>query len=162
MFPGTRPRLIKTTAAILAFVPGVLLVLNLLRVIPYSSMVGAAGVLDYPALGLTKLWVEFNPNRVIAIIVLLVTMLLWSALVAVVFWKLAAFFLGEDEVGGQKFDWIGFQVRFFCGFVIGFLIGWRIVRYSDGKTILLWMIGSGVFLGLVFGASKPDFWARSL
>jgi F0F1-type ATP synthase assembly protein I len=97
-------------------------------------------------------------------LVAIVLMLLWSSLLALLFWKMAATVLGEEGPPSEngKFDWIQFQVRFFCGFMIGFLLGWRLVRYTTSmKTVFIACLVGGLIGGMAFGLSRPpDFWSR--
>jgi hypothetical protein len=82
-----------------------------------------------------------------------------------VFWKIAGTFQGEDEPEATRgeYDWAGFRVRFFIGFIVGFLSGWRFVRYTKSMTtLLIASIVTGLLGGFIYGISRPpDFWSRS-
>jgi drug/metabolite transporter (DMT)-like permease len=67
--------------------------------------------------------------------------------------------------------WWGFLVRFFCGGILGILLGWRVwIRMDQRETwenawpgLVLCLIGGFVLVGTVVGLSKPrkdDFWKR--
>lgn len=153
--------LIKVGAATVAFVPIVILLLNYANVLKDSPLVTGAVFFNLPALSLSMaIDTVYHPDEKTALALLLFVMVLWASLVSVVFWKFAKMFLSEGELGGGKFDWVAFQVRFFCGFVIGFLFGWRFVKYSDGSAILICMTITGIIGGLILGAWHENFWRR--
>jgi hypothetical protein len=95
----------------------------------------------------------------------LVLMFLWSSFMAWFFWRAAGTLQGEDEpeAARGKYDWVAFQIRFFIGFVFGFLVGWKFVRYiTSMKTLLIASFTTGIICGLLYALSRPpDFWSRS-
>jgi len=153
---------IKLAVTALAFVPALVAILNFWRILPKSAIVNAAVIFNLPAVSLTHSLMTPDTDARVVFGILLLTMFLWSALIAVVFRKVAGMFLGEDEVEGRKFDWVAFQVRFAFGFVIGFLAGWRLAINSGKTTILISMIASGIFGGLLLGSWRENFWSRPL
>jgi hypothetical protein len=164
---------IKIGAASLAFVPMVLLILSMVlpdvylpEKINHGVLMGSA-IFNFPACLLLKLAESYHLSRTVEMAVFICSALLWSSLVAWLFWRIAREFLGEDEPEFEtnperaKFDWVGFRVRFVIGFVVGFLFGWRFVRYSTSKTVLLAsMTITGLIAGLAYGLYRPNFWSR--
>jgi len=108
----------------------------------------------------------FHINKFVWLAIFLIGLISWSGLIACVLWKIVATIQGEEEPGGLnnggRFDWVRFQVRFFCGFVLGCLFGWRFVRNTNSfSTMLIASLVTGLVVGLVFGLSRPpDFWSR--
>jgi hypothetical protein len=153
---------IKIGVASLAFLPPVVLVLIAAYHLQIPLLKTGATVLEIPALLMIRLADAFCPDRNVAGILAVVATLLWSSVMAIVLWKYTGMLLNEDEPEGEKFDWVGFRLRFFLGFIVGFLVGWRFVRYSDKQTILIAMILSGVLGGFAFGAWRENFWQRPL
>ena len=162
---------IKTGAAGLAYLPlpmGVL-AMGLCKEGIISDRVGgpiitAGAIYYFPAGALLHLLETCHLSRTVWGLSAMGLMLAWSSLMAVLFWRAAGTFLGEDEPPEQrgKFDWIRFQVRFFFGFVVGFLFGWRFVKDSTSNATLLTacFIG-GLIGGFGFGLSQPpNFWSR--
>jgi hypothetical protein len=165
---------IKIGVASLAFVPMVLYFLSaaltnagfLPENIGHYVLIGCA-VCDFPAFLIIAGFQNVHLIKHHEILYLLGFMLVWSSLVAYFFWQMAREFLGENEPEYEtnpehaKYDWVGFRVRFVCGFVIGFLGGWRVVRYSTSVPVLLTaMTVVGLLVGLGFGLYRPNFWSR--
>jgi hypothetical protein len=134
--------------------------------IVHYIVVGSA-LFNFPAFSILALVKTYHVSKVFELLSLVGLMLLWSSIIAWVFWRIASTFLGEDEPDyetnpdGAKFDWVGFRVRFVIGFIIGFLVGWRFVLYSANMaTFLITMVLTGLFVGLAFGLYRPNFWKR--
>jgi hypothetical protein len=155
----------KMAGASLAYLPMLVLLSARLTGFPASGTVlTGCAIFNYPALSLLLAIETYQLSHPVEIFCGWVLMLLWSSLVACLFWKAVGTFQGEDEPENQrgKFDWIGFQVRFAIGFAVGALVGWRFVKYTTSmKTLLIASIVSGCIGGLAFGLSRPpDFWSR--
>jgi hypothetical protein len=168
-------KLIKIGAAGLAFFPMFALVTaaalrhkDLLSESTADFIIKWCAIFNFPAYSVLALIKSFNVSQIVLFISAFFLMLLWSSLVAWFFWKAAGTFQGEDEPdaekarAGGKYDWVGFQVRFFIGFIIGFLFGWRFVKNSTSmSTLLTASIITGIIAGLLYGLSRPpDFWTR--
>ena len=124
---------------------------------------------NFPALGVCysadkNFHLKFFDQRAF----LIISMLIWASFIGWVFWKIAATFLGEEELEFEthpekaKFDWERFRIRFFFGFIIGFLCGWRFVKKTHSmQTVVVASIVAGIIGGFVFGISRPpNFWSR--
>jgi hypothetical protein len=164
-------RAVKIGSASLAFIPTLVLILafwlhgegrlpeSTTKVICIPCL-----IFDFPPLAIGWLIKTSNVNPLVWIPSTLAALLLWTSLLAWLFWKVAGTFHGEGEPPYMrgKFDWIQFQVRFVCGFVIGFLVGWRFVRNTTSqKTMLIASIVGGIIGGFALGFRRPpDFWSR--
>jgi hypothetical protein len=85
--------------------------------IVHYIVVGSA-LFNFPAFSILALVKTYHVSKVFELLSLVGLMLLWSSIIAWVFWRIASTFLGEDEPDyetnpdGAKFDWVGFRVRF--------------------------------------------------
>lgn len=121
-----------------------------------------------PVFGLFRLTQVFQISEALRTLVLVSLMLAWSVFVAWLYIQMSKEFRGENEPEYEsdptraKYDWVGFRVRFVCGFIVGFGAGWRLVEETnDWAEMFGAMTAVGVFMGLVFGLSRPNFWSRS-
>lgn len=165
---------IKIGAAGLAFVPMALYFLSAWLTsggyLPSSIgryIATGCGLAELPAFSLLKLVKTYHLGNFAEMVFFVVSMLLWSFFLAWVFWQIAKEFLGENEPEFDtnperaRYDWVGFRVRFVCGFVIGFLSGWRFVsRTTSVPVMLVAMTIVGFLVGLGFGLYRPNFWSR--
>lgn len=161
MKQGTR-KLLKLLAGSLGFLPALTLGATSFGLLPSGVHQKLAAIFLLPTIGVTMLAESFQLPPQLEMPLFILTALLWSCFLGWVCWKYAAMLLGEDELGGHPFDWTAWRLRFFIGFIIGFLVGWRFARNSDGATIIIAMIVTGVFGGLVLGAKRENFWQRPL
>ncbi|HEV2695447.1 MAG TPA: hypothetical protein VG347_21305 [Verrucomicrobiae bacterium] len=151
--------LIKILAGGLGFVPALVLLTNM-SVLPERGQGKIAVIMLLPAAGASSIANSLNVSKHEAITIFLATAFVWSFVLAWVCWQYAKLLLGEDELDGRPFDWTAWRWRFVIGFIPGFLYGWRFVRYSNGVTIIEFMVLTGVFTGLAFGAWRQNFWSR--
>jgi hypothetical protein len=161
----SKARMYKMAGAGLAYLPMLVLLSARLTGFPASGTVlTGCAIFNLPAWSLSRVIQGYDVSHPVQILCDLVLLLSWSSLVACLFWKAVATFQGEDEPANQrgKFDWIGFQVRFAIGFVIGALVGWRFVAHTTSmRTLLIASIVTGCIGGMVFGLSQPpNFWSR--
>jgi hypothetical protein len=161
MVQGTRKSL-KLLAGSLGFLPALTLAATSFGLLPSGVHQKFAALFLLPTIGVSMLAESFQLPPHLETTLFLLTALLWSCFLGWVCWKYTAMLLGEDELGGRPFDWTAWRLRFFIGFIIGFLIGWRFARNSDGATIIIAMIVTGVFGGLILGAKRENFWQRPL
>src|SRR5258708_8580474 len=111
-----RRHFIKVGAALFAFLPAIVLLLIYINVLQQSLLVKSALIFNFTAIALSMaVDTAYHFNERSILIFTLVAMVLWAALISIVFWKFAGMFLNEEGLEGQKFDWVGFQIRFFCG-----------------------------------------------
>src|SRR5688500_15268845 len=112
-----------------------------------QAIVTGCAIFNFPALSLLRLIQTYHVSPSVEILSALLLMLSWSSFVAWFFWRAVGTFQGDDEPDDQrgKFDWVGFQVRFVIGFVVGSLVGWRFVRSSTSmKTLLIASLVTGL------------------
>jgi hypothetical protein len=121
-----------------------------------------AGFFLIPATGIATIIYTFDLPDNVKLITLIGMILIWSGMLAWICVRYTAMLLGEDEPGGLPFDWVAWRIRFYIGFAIGFLLGWRMARYSDTFTIIGMMMIVGAIGGFVFGAYRENFWRRPL
>ena len=165
---------IKTGAAVLAFVPMAILLVLIFggsKFLPDSvekPIYLACAIFNFPAVSILSLIATFRPTRWVYFLCVLSFLSAWSSFIAWLFWRIAETFMGEDEPEFDsnperaKFDWAGFRIRFFFGFIIGFLLGWRLVPDSSSEaTFLVAMTLTGLFVGVTYGLYRPNFWSRS-
>jgi len=122
MPPTARARWIKIGAASLAFIPILMLVLAgvlyhagiVSESVAKSAYLGCC-IFNFPAAALWVLIDTFHFSPMVRYLCGVVLVLSWSSLMAWLFWNFAARLLGEGQAPDQrgKFNWIGFQVRFF-------------------------------------------------
>jgi hypothetical protein len=168
----SRKVLIKIGAASLAYLPMIVFIITVVLI--HSGVFSESGarpiligcgIFNFPAFSILALIETFNVSWSVLASSAILLMFLWSSFLAWFFWRAAGTLQGEDEPEATrgKYDWVAFQLRFFTGFVVGFLIGWRFVRYTTSmKTLLIASFTTGVIGGLLYGLSRPpDFWSRS-
>jgi len=150
----------------LAYLP--MLVLLLARKLDFpvgQAVVTGCAIFNFPALSLLMLIHSYHVSHAVEVLSAIVVMLLWSSFMAWFFWRAVGTFQGDDGPDCQRgqYDWVGFRIRFFIGFVVGSLVGWRLVRYTTSmKTLLIASVVTGIIGGLIYGLSRPpDFWSRS-
>jgi hypothetical protein len=167
----SKPFLVKAAAAGLAYVPMLVFfevcafhtegVRN--HDFPYYALKGCM-IFNFPAVSVLALVKTFHMSRLTLGLWELCLMFAWSSLIAWLFWRIAGALQSQDEpeTVQSKFDWIGFQVRFAIGFVLGCLYGRRFVKYTKSMTTLVLASAiTGVVAGLAYGfAGREDFWAR--
>lgn len=167
-----RKVLVKIGAAGLAYLPMILFIITVVLI--HSGIFSESGakpiligcgIFNFPAFSILTPIKTYNVSWLVLASSAIILMFLWSSFLAWVFWKVAETLQGEDEPEATrgKYDWVGFQVRFFIGFVVWFLCGWRFVRYTTSmKTLLIASVTTGIIGGLLYGLSRPpDFWSRS-
>ena len=163
---------IKIGAASLAYLPMIAFIITIVLVHSgvfsesgAKPIIIGCGIFNFPAFSILALIKTFNVSWLVFVISALVLMFLWSSFMAWFFWRAAGTLQGEDEpeTTRGKYDWVAFQLRFFIGFVVGFLCGWRFVRYTPSlRTLLIASFTTGIIGGLLYGLSRaPDFWSRS-
>ena len=160
-----KARLFKIGGASLAYVPMLGLAFGIVLDLPARHPLVIAGLIfNIPAFAVLGLLKTYHLGGLVEAFSAVLLVFSWSSLMAWFFWRAVGTFQGDDEPECQRgrFDWDGFQVRFFCGFVVGFLVGWRFVKHSTSmKTLLVASLVTGVIGGFIFGISRPrDFWSR--
>jgi hypothetical protein len=161
---------IKIASASIAFVPLIIALVQAFGTLQQRAVQMSLAIFYFPVLGLQSLLRTFHLGQTTHAIITFILMVMWSSLVAAIFWKIASGFLAEDEPD-RKFDWIGFQVRFACGAVVGALLGWRFwIRlyrgYGDGPkntwvALFICVILGAAITGLTVGLGyREDFWRR--
>jgi hypothetical protein len=169
---ASRRSWIKIGAASLAYLPMIVFIITVVLVHSgvfsesgAKPIIIGCGIFNFPAFSILALIKTFNISWLVFVMSALVLMFLWSSFMAWFFWRAAGTLQGEDEpeVTRGKYDWVAFQLRFFVGFVVGFLCGWKFVRYTTSmKTLLIASFTTGIIGGLLYGLSRPpDFWSRS-
>jgi len=167
----SKPFLVKAAAASLAYVPTLVFFeictfhIEGVRNEPFPYYVAKGCLIfNFPAFSMLQLVKTFHMSRFTLGLWELGLMFAWSSLIAWLFWRIAGALQLEEEPEAvhSKFDWIGFQVRFAIGFVLGCLFGWRFVKYTKSMTTLfLASIITGVVAGLAYGFSaRENFWSR--
>ena len=165
---------IKAGSAALAFVPMAVFFfsafLNSTGFLPAElghKIVVICGMFNFPAFSLLTVVKTYHASKTVELAFLIIFMLAWSSFIAWLFWRVAGTFMGEDEPefdtdpARAKFDWEGFRVRFFFGFIIGFLCGFRFVKNTHSmQTVVIASIISGTIGGFLLGLSRPNFWSR--
>ena len=160
-----KSRSLKIGVASLAYLPMLLILLShVLDLSVNQGVLTGCIIFNFPAMSLLRLIQGHHLGHAVEILSALLLMLSWSSLVAWMLWKIVGTFQGDDEPDEQRgqYDWVGFQVRFFIGFVVGFLCGWRFVKNTTSmQTLLIASIITGCLGGLIYGlTSPPDFWSR--
>ncbi len=165
----------KIIAVVLAFVPMIFYFL-IVRLQPSWDFATGLGryfatlckFFFFPVLGLFRLTEVFRLSQVQSSVFFIGLMLIWSAFVAWLFIQMLKEFRGENEPEYEsdparaKFDWVGFQVRFVCGCIIGLLTGWEFVRQTNSWAEMFGaMTAGGIFVGLILGFSRRNFWSRN-
>lgn len=154
--------LVKTLGGSLGFIPALTLLAAATGISLPEELGKLAIILNLPAVGAVSLAQAFHATKHLEPFAFIAGVALWSCFLAWVCWKYTAMLLGEDELGGHPFDCGAWCIRFGIGFIIGFLTGWRFVRNSPSEVIIIAMIATGIFGGLVFGAWRQNFWHRPL
>ncbi len=159
-------RRVKIISASLAYVPLVIAAVQLFGILRIKALEVAISIFYIPALSLTRLVQMYGHHGIILPMLTLSLMALWSSLIAVMFWKIASACLAEDEPDG-KFDWPGFQARFFFGAIVGALGGWKIwIRSYQGKgdglevwmSLSKFMVAGAIIGGIAIGLGwREDF-----
>ncbi|HWF19392.1 MAG TPA: hypothetical protein VG754_08990 [Verrucomicrobiae bacterium] len=158
---------IKIGAAILAFIPMVLMFAavglsskGLISQALGIKIFAGCGIFYFPVLSIMSAVNTFHVGKIVQLSVLLIGLFSWSLLIAWMLWKIAGTLQGEEEPR-KKFDWIGFQVRFVCGFIVGCLSGWRFVRYTTStKTLVVATLLTGFTFGVAFGLMRTrELWS---
>jgi hypothetical protein len=160
-----KPRSLKIGVASLAYLPMFFILLSqALDLSVDKGVLTGCVIFNFPAMSLLRIIQGYHLGHAVELLSGLLLMLSWSSLIAWMLWKIVGTFQGEDEPKEQRgqYDWVGFQVRFVIGFIVGALCGWRFVENTTSmQALLIVSIITGCLGGLIYGLTRPpDFWSR--